>query len=460
MPQHTSPSRPSEPSGPSKASGPSRRTTVRALAALAGGTALTAATTSCAVGGPTGPDRLSDGPVTLRMTWWGGDARHQATHKAIALFEKKYPRIRVEAEFADWNGYWDRLATSAAGGNAPDVIQNDIAYLASYAERGGLFDLGRSEHFDASLFTEETLDTGRHDGGLYGVPASVTSMAMLVNRTLVDELGLRLPDTRSWTWDDLEKFGREVARASGGKVHGAIPLGGPGIPILWARQHRQELFGRDGSVAVDPDVLGGLWEMTRDWSDNGAAPGAGVIVDSQVLPLDQSPIVTGKVAISPAWCNQLIAYKAAAGGDELELVDMPTLPGSPRRHQFVKPGMYWSVSSQTQHPAEAALLVNFLVGDEQCTKILGAERGIPAAARTRENIAPSLAPDDTAALRYVERIEKNLAGAPLPLFPNGASAVEDILQRYVEEVVFGRSSGPEAGAGFADELSGLIESAS
>lgn len=446
MPQHTRPH-------------PSRRTTVRALAGLPVGAALALGATGCAVGGPTGPDRLSKEPVTLRMTWWGGDARHQATHKAIRLFEKKYPRITVEAEFADWTGYWDRLATAAAGGNSPDVIQMDIAFLASYAERGGLLDLGRSRHFDASLFTEETLDTGRHDGGLYGIPASVTSMALLVNRTTVDELGLRLPDTRSWTWEDLEKFSREVTRASGGTVHGSIPLGGPGIPLLWARQHQQELFGPDGSVGVDPKVLGELWEMTRNWSDDGAAPGPGTIVDSQVLPLDQSPIATGRIAVTPCWCNQLIAYTSAAGGDTMELVDMPVRPGSPRRHQFVKPGMYWSVSSQTQHPAEAALLVNFLVGDDQCTKALGAERGIPAAAATRNNIAPTLAPDDTAALHYVERMEKELAGAPLPLFPNGASAVEDILARYSEEVLFKRSTGPEAGAAFVDEIAGLIKSA-
>src|SRR5690349_19390257 len=100
-----------------------------------------------------GSTELSNEPVTLRFTWWGSDARHQRTQQVITLFQKKYPNITVKGEFKDWNGYWDSLATTTAAQEAPDVIQMDELYLASYAQRGALLDLNRvRDHLDTGDF--------------------------------------------------------------------------------------------------------------------------------------------------------------------------------------------------------------------------------------------------------------------------------------------------------------------
>lgn len=39
------------------------------------------------------PDGKLD-PCTLRFSWWGGDDRHEATLKAIELWNKKIPKSR------------------------------------------------------------------------------------------------------------------------------------------------------------------------------------------------------------------------------------------------------------------------------------------------------------------------------------------------------------------------------
>jgi ABC-type glycerol-3-phosphate transport system substrate-binding protein len=95
--------------------------------------ALILGLTACATGsGPAASDEveLSDEDVTLNISWWGGDARVERTQKILDAFEEENPNITVEAEFSDWTGYWDRLATSTAGKNSPDVIQMDELYLA------------------------------------------------------------------------------------------------------------------------------------------------------------------------------------------------------------------------------------------------------------------------------------------------------------------------------------------
>ncbi len=110
-----------------------------------------------------GGDELSAGPVTLRFSWWGADDRHKRTQQVIDLFQKKHPNITVRGEFKDWNSYWDSLATTVAANDAPDVIQMDELYLASYAQRGALLDLNTEKtHLKTADFDPKALATGAH----------------------------------------------------------------------------------------------------------------------------------------------------------------------------------------------------------------------------------------------------------------------------------------------------------
>jgi multiple sugar transport system substrate-binding protein len=52
-------------------------------------------------------------PVELRVAWWGSQDRHNRTIKAIELFQKKYPHIKVTYEFAGWGDYWTKMTTRA-----------------------------------------------------------------------------------------------------------------------------------------------------------------------------------------------------------------------------------------------------------------------------------------------------------------------------------------------------------
>lgn len=90
--------------------------------AACGGTS--ASTDTTAAGKAEGGDSAaSNEEVTLKFSWWGGDARHEATEKAIAAFMEKYPNIKVEAEYGAWTGWEEKQALAIQGGNAADVMQ-------------------------------------------------------------------------------------------------------------------------------------------------------------------------------------------------------------------------------------------------------------------------------------------------------------------------------------------------
>ena len=87
------------------------------------------------------PDDEPAEEITLRVSWWGSQSRHDLTQQALELYMKNNPHVKIEAEFTDWSGYWDKLATQAAGGELPDIIQMDYSYLSQYASSKQLADL-------------------------------------------------------------------------------------------------------------------------------------------------------------------------------------------------------------------------------------------------------------------------------------------------------------------------------
>jgi multiple sugar transport system substrate-binding protein len=115
---------------------------------------LAMALTGCSGSTPT----AFDGTVTLRFSWWGSDTRHKMTQKLIDAYEAKNPNIKIEGEYGDWSGYWDKLATQVASQDAPDIIQMDAQYLGEYAERGALLEL---KDVDLSKFDQAAADAGK-----------------------------------------------------------------------------------------------------------------------------------------------------------------------------------------------------------------------------------------------------------------------------------------------------------
>src|SRR5690625_6168672 len=97
---------------------PTRRT----LMATGGAAALGGALTACngGLGGFGGGG--DDGTTTILYGWWGSPEKDEALFAAIDAFNAANPDIVVEGESTPWEGYWDKLATMSAGGDAPAVI--------------------------------------------------------------------------------------------------------------------------------------------------------------------------------------------------------------------------------------------------------------------------------------------------------------------------------------------------
>ena len=403
-----------------------------------------------------GDMELSDEPVILRLTWWGSDLRAELTNAAIAAFESEHPNITVKGEFKDWAGYWDALATTTAASDSPDVIQMDELYLASYGDRGTLLDLGDAIDFlDTSAFDEATLESGQVDGAQYAIPIGAGMLACVVNADLFAQYGIELPDDTTWAWDDYAALANEITEKSGGAVKGSSLIGGgdAGNVRYWARVHGNEVYSSDGEVTLDPAVLASLWEYSLALIESGGAETAAETVESQAAGLEGGSLATGKIAMTIAYNTQITPLLAASGAD-LRLLHMPG--NADTAANFVKPSMYWAISSQSEHPAEAATLVDFLVNHEAAADILGTERGIPANPVMREHVAADLDEGEQLAVDY---LESATAGPAVVVTPNGGSGFDPTCQRYSQEVLFGERTPQDAAEAFIEELQSEIDAA-
>ncbi|MBE0578314.1 ABC transporter substrate-binding protein [Devosia sp.] len=383
--------------------------------------------------------------ASLRLTFWGGQARADRTYAVTDLYTAA-KGTAIEGEFLAWNDYWPKLATQTAGGNAPDIIQMDYRYIVEYAKRNAIAPLDEfvGGVLDLSTFDQDQLDGGKVDGKLYGISLGANSVAMLVNTTAFEEAGVT-PPTNDWTFDTLMEIGEafKAANIRGGMK--AIGDGSYSEPMLqnWLRQRGKDLYTADGKLAFDEaDAIEWytMWNKLRD---------AGVCVSAEDQAIDTGPLETtmlvlGKSAMLQSNSNQLVAFQTLVQ-DKLGMVGFPRVAAGVGGGHYRKPSMFFSVGGSSANKEAAADFLNFFISDPEAAKVLGVERGIPCLPSTREVVAPTLDEQSQVALNFVANLG-DLLGALPPPPPASAGEIDASLIRTIgQEVGFGAKT-PEEGA--------------
>ena len=78
---------------------------------------------------------------SLVMAWWGNQTRNERTQSILDMYAEENPGVTIEGQFSEFNDYWNKLATAAAGHSMPDIVQMDYKYLQQYVNNNLLVDL-------------------------------------------------------------------------------------------------------------------------------------------------------------------------------------------------------------------------------------------------------------------------------------------------------------------------------
>lgn len=423
---------------------PRNRTTRSWAGALA--LALGALTLATGCGGDSSAAG-SGGKTVLRYTWWGNPDRAERTDKAVKLFEKKHPGVRVQTSFAGFDSYKQKLATQAVGGDAPDVMQLDYRQIDQYARGGVLLDLDkRRQQLDTSDMDKELLRTGRVDDTLYAIPQGRGAMTLVYDARLWRKAGIKAPRP-GWSWSEWADAVRTVAKRTG-KAGATDPGQSEDAFEVWLRGRGKALYTKDGAPGFTAGDLATYWTFTDRLRRAGAVSTA-----EQTTQLDgtveNTPLGRGTAASDINWDAPASGYEPMLG-DDVRLAPMPAgEDGTPG--QYFKPSMFVGAAADTAHPDEAAELIDFLVNDPETAKILGANRGLPVNDTLRAELEPKLTGFDRTIADYQDSI-KHAVSAPPQAPPAGDISLQTTFQRDYDQVSYAHLSPREAAEDYLTEL--------
>ncbi|WP_415855714.1 ABC transporter substrate-binding protein [Sinomonas sp. G460-2] len=420
------------------------RTTLRAAL----GVALTLVLASTATACGTGSSASGDGKTHLRFAWWGDTKRAEATSKAIAAFEAANPDIVVQGEPSDFKGYFDKLATSVAAKDAPDVFTLGGAYPAEYANRGALLDLGTiGSQLDLSHLNPSELQNGQVKGKQYGVSTGANALGVVANPAVFAAAGIPLPDDSTWTWDDYARIGAELTAKSPKGTYGIATSMTHDSLDAFARQRGQSLYTKDGALGLDATTIEAFFSDTLTMNKSSATPSPAEQSEQLNASTEQTLMGLGKAGMTLTWSNSLSALSTAAKSNLVLL----HLPGeNPTHGIWLQSSQFYSISARTKNTEAAAKLVNFLVNNATAAPILGTDRGVPGNPSMRAAISPQLSQQGKTEVAYIDSVGK-MSFAPTYIGPTGSTKVSEITARATSDVLFGRLSPHDAAARWMTE---------
>ena len=395
------------------------------------------------------------GAAELALAWWGNPTRNKNTEDMIAAYTQANPNVKISGQPGEFNSYWDKLATQTAGGQAPDIIQMSLNYIADYGTRGALLDL---KDVDVSKFAEGTVESGKINDKLVGVNAGINSAVIFANPTVFEKAKMELPDDKTWTWDQLSEVAAEVASKAGVPfgIASLMGLSHDGFN-LFLRQNGKELFTPDGLGFEAADAQA-WYDLMVKFQKAKAMGTPEQISEESAKPLDQSAIAVGDAAMQYYNSNQLEAVSAAAGGDYLMgMLRFPSLTGKATdRKDWYRASMLWSASAKTKNPEAAIAWINWFANDPAAAGIDKAERGIPPNTEILSEVTPKLSEAQQVVAKFITDIKPEVANTPIAPLPGGGPLPE-VLFRNGIDVLFGRASSADAARKFVDEVKSNLQ---
>ena len=327
---------------------------------------------------------LSDGPVNLSISWWGGDSRHAAYQSALEAFQAEHSNITVEPTFAAWSGWEEKMAAAFIAGNAQDVCQVNWNWLYNYSADGSKFvDLNTVSNFlDLTQWDKAAMDACYVANSQQCVPVSMTGRIFFWNMTTFNKAGItEVPKTL----DDLMAAGKAFQDKLGADYY-PMHLGAYDRMILMVF-YLESKYGKDWADPVT---------STLNYTEDEIAEGLSFIkslVDGHVMmnlkdyysansdtaTHQSNEWITGKIAGIFEWDSAATKYSSALDDDNKDGFTVgEEIKFGDYNGGFSKVSMGLAITKTCEHVAEAATLIQFLLNEEKGASIMGSECGIPA----------------------------------------------------------------------------------
>ena len=304
--------------------------------------------------------------VTLSLFTQAPGAYPEIFPEIIRNYEAKHPGVRVDMRVVGYGEYQSSLATMIAAGEAPDVfLENQGGDLWGVAQAGEVMDL--TPYLDAeggkwrSQMYDYIPDLLSWNGRVYAIAASLNNLQIIVNKGMLEQYGLALPERT----DEL------IRMAEFGKGKGVSPIAFA-TADLWGAVDLFMVFVHQqggGEAVRKADAGEAKWSGNRVFVN--AMKEIKRLTDAGVFMEGASAMNYHEDAI-PVWMQGNTAMLWPGGNFmiqdipadiDADAIWWPAMPGG-KRVLTGGTALVWCASSKTDHPDLAVGLLRELTTQE------------------------------------------------------------------------------------------------
>ena len=305
--------------------------------------------------------------VELRLTWYDDGNEGAVLRDQLDKFEAENPDIKVVIDTVDYaEGIQKTLPLQIQAGEGPDMARiTAFTGLTDYYLN--MRDLVADPAYWDASFPEIILNAMRPEGdttGLYGFPNQFTITGPFINRTLFEQAGVEVPSDSSdaVTWQQWTDAAKQVAEATGTPYAMAIDRSGHRVagPAI---SDGATFFDADGNVTIDSPGFRDFANTMISWHTESITPAEVWISNSGSYASAVDYFINGQLVfyMSGSW---QIGNFAPNIGDTFDWEAVPN-PAGPGGSTGMPGGAVMVALKETEHPAEVARVMDYLVQHDQ-----------------------------------------------------------------------------------------------
>lgn len=362
----------------------------------------------------------------LRIGWWGNDQRNEKTAAIIDEFNKLYPGLEIEVEFAGFDDYFTRLNTQAAGRELPDVMQMDAGKIYQYASNNQLLDLTpyvTDGSIDVTNVSDTALKMGVVCDGNYGIACGMNGLCMMYNPAILEEAGCTLSQTP--TMSEYLSVAETVFEKTGAR-----------IPALAGELLFRSMGG--DKYASDKDAFGYTEEDYLRYAEYMM-----YVTEKDIVISAENAVETDTVsqyAAGEIWCimcvsNNVVSYETNSGIESV-VIEQPRVDDAVVENPtYLKPAMYWSVAANTELAEVATAFIDYYTNTTAVYDVCGSDRGVPISSEIRAYMSTDMDALNKKLFDYVDYLSDH--STPMNLYvPARASEASAPLDDLAEKIAY------------------------
>ena len=320
--------------------------------------------------------------VTLRFSWWGSDDRHEATLAVIDAFMEEHPNIKIEPEYSSQDGYNDKKTTEFSTGTAPDIFQIETGSGPEYSRMGVLYDLSSISTLSFDKFDQNFIEVNGQfgTGKQYAIPTGIAGSALIVNKTLADEIGIDL--SQEYDWEQLITWGKQV-REYDPELY-LLSVNTENGVSFFIRTYSRQLNGvpmiddENKKLNMTEEQFTQMFDLIdRLYKSETCAPASYKAPYNPNKDQEDPNWINGKYVASVGFTSNAKVLMDANPDVEYMAGCMPVMADAKSEGWVNNCPQYIGIYAETEHPEEAGLFLDYFFNSEEAAETLGVVRSVP-----------------------------------------------------------------------------------